>query len=207
MRSKQNKLKRKVSRYQRAGRPKTDINSQFKVIADDKLKQINTALAMLITQPNQWTVTMVEQLKTAKSCLDDIREFLELLLDKMLGPRILGGPHFFTRMPIAYKLYYECNQSDFLRYELQDEITKVRDKLANIETALNVKFDDISLIKKCADGQVNIKEIYTVLSEVISYINNGYEIDANRIAVSALGKYERQQEEKASLFPKSFRLP
>ena len=193
MRSKQNKLKRKVSRHQRAGAPKIDFDSELKVV-NDKLEEIKSALGMIMKQSKTWTVSMVEQLRAANSCIDDIHSFLESLLDVIIGPRT--SPYNYR--PRVYMLLHNLNQSDFLKSELEDEITKVKGKLVNIKTALDVRFDDKSLLNKCANAQLYIDEIYTSLLEVIHYFKNGFRSNGNRIDILALGKYQNQQIENAA---------
>ena len=194
MRSKQNKLKRKVSRYQRAGAPKTDFDSELNKLVSDKLEKIKIALRVIMKQSNTWTVAMVTQLTTARSCIDDTHLFLESLLDVIIGPRsgLLGY------RPMAYMRLQDLGESDFLRTELQNEIIKVKEKLANIKTALDVRFDDKSLFLKCGSALLYIDEIHASLIEVIHYINNGFTSDGNRIDRIALGKYQIQQIENAA---------
>ena len=84
MRSKQNKLKRKVSRRQKAGKPLKDLEKSVKD-ALSKLSVIETVLKSKNSHPKVWNLESVQKSKDAEDYLNDVATTLRSVLREING--------------------------------------------------------------------------------------------------------------------------
>ena len=85
MRSKQNKLKRRISRVQKAGRPLSDLEKRVEE-AISKITHIESALKTKSSQPKIWTVDMVQKSREAEEHLKEVESTLQSVLREIRNP-------------------------------------------------------------------------------------------------------------------------
>lgn len=123
MRSKQNKLKRKISRGQKAGRPLKDLEKRVEE-AISKIKHIETACKSNNSQPKIWTVDMVQKSREAVEHLNDVKFTLQAVLHEIRG----GNPFRLQCVPDPRILSIQRNIIPLLQNVkrfIPDEYTKL----------------------------------------------------------------------------------